>query len=80
MYDAEMRDYGVIHVLPKERIAVKRVESDSIRSKAVSWGSRKVGFIPVVFTALVDLIATFSVLLHRYVAQLMDMSQRFWCV
>ena len=36
MYDLEVRDNWVIHVLPEEWLVVKRVEGDSIRSSQVS--------------------------------------------
>lgn len=36
MYDAQMRDYWVIHVLPEERIIVEGVERYSVRAGRVS--------------------------------------------
>jgi len=36
MYHAEVRDDGVVHVLPEERAVVKGIERYPIRSRGVS--------------------------------------------
>ena len=36
MYNAEVRDYGVVHVLPEEGLIVKGVERYSVRAGTVS--------------------------------------------
>ncbi len=37
MYDAEMRNYWVVHVLPEQGVVFKGVERHSVRSGCVSW-------------------------------------------
>ena len=78
MYNAEMGNDRVIHVLPKQRLVVESIERNSVRTGSTGQTSEKTDSREYP-TASANPAATSWVLSHQCVELAKDRSRRPWC-
>ena len=78
MYDTEMGNDRVIHVLPKQWLVVEGIEGNSVRTGPIGQRSEKTGSREYP-TASANPAATSWVLSHQCVELVRDRSRRPWC-